>query len=201
VRESLAGILDLDFYIVTTGAQVLAADLTPFEDHVLDLALATDLFERYGDRDGVYTVVVTDEDFLTVGKEMRGRMDNVKAMGDVRGRVLGVSFECMGDEDLAHRIAADINSHYAGALEGFQSLGSVDVVCAGCSKGAGALSAKDGLGVRLIAGIGDSYNDLPLLEAADVAYTFHKAPSVVRTAADVVVGSVAEALGDFVTRS
>ena len=201
VQESLAGIIDLDFYIVTTGAQVLAADLTPFLDKELGRELAEELHARYGGQDGMYTVVVTDGDFVSVDRPMSDRMGFAETIGDVAGRVLGVSFECMGDEDWAHRIAADINERYAGVLAAFQNLGSVDVVCAGCSKGEGARRAKEGLGVRLIAGIGDSYNDLALLEAADVAYTFHKAPAEVRAVADRVVSSVAEALGDFVARA
>ena len=54
--------------------------------------------------------------------------------------------------------------------------------------------------MRCIAGIGDSFNDLPMLEAADVAYTFHKSPQTVKDQAGCVVSSLVEALDDFCAR-
>jgi hypothetical protein len=53
------------------------------------------------------------------------------------------------------------------------------------------------LGVNVVAGAGDSYNDLPLLTAADVSYTFHTSPAQVRAAATNTVADLAEALGHF----
>ena len=45
-------------------------------------------------------------------------------------------------------------------------------------------------------GIGDSINDLPLLEASDVSYTFHYAPKVVQDKATKVVDTIVDALED-----
>ena len=52
-----------------------------------------------------------------------------------------------------------------------------------------------------MAGMGDSYNDLPMLEAADVSYTFPKAPAVVQDEATCVLDSIAAALEDFSLRA
>ena len=49
-------------------------------------------------------------------------------------------------------------------------------------------------------GIGDSFNDLPLLREADVAYALDFAPKQVQDEADVVVPSVAQALSDLAVR-
>ena len=45
-------------------------------------------------------------------------------------------------------------------------------------------------------GIGDSINDLPLLEASDVSYTFPYAPKVVQDKATKVVETIVDALED-----
>ena len=50
-------------------------------------------------------------------------------------------------------------------------------------------------GIRLY-GIGDSINDLPLLLASDVSYTFPYAPKEVQEAATKVVENIVEALDD-----
>ena len=71
----------------------------------------------------------------------------------------------------------------------------VDVVAAGCSKGTGMCKVREIFGIDRFGGIGDSYNDLPLLQAADVGFTFPDAPEELREAADEIVLSVSEAIG------
>lgn len=71
---------------------------------------------------------------------------------------------------------------------------------AGCSKGVGLSVARGRLGLGLVGGIGDSFNDVPLLDEADVAYTFNRAPEVVRECADVLVDDVVGALADLERR-
>jgi hydroxymethylpyrimidine pyrophosphatase-like HAD family hydrolase len=100
--------------------------------------------------------------------------------------------------------AADFASKVEILLEGrvaaFQNVDTVDVVPAGCSKGAGLAVARDRLGLGLVGGIGDSFNDLPLIEEADVGYTFNRAPEDVRAGAQVLVDDVAGALADLARR-
>ena len=100
--------------------------------------------------------------------------------------------------------AADFASKVEILLEGrvaaFQNVDTVDVVPAGCSKGAGLAVARERLGLGLVGGIGDSFNDLPLIEEADVGYTFNRAPEDVRAGAQVLVDDVAGALADLVRR-
>ena len=45
-------------------------------------------------------------------------------------------------------------------------------------------------------GIGDSINDLPLLAASDVSYTFPYAPEICRRSATKVVATIVDALED-----
>ena len=200
VRESLKGILDLDFYIVTTGAQVLDKDLRPLLERTIERELAIELYERYTAFDEVITVVVSESGFLSVGRELSPGIRTVPSFDQVTGKLFGISFESHTNEPLAHQVSEDVNRRYAGRVEGFQNLGSVDVVAAGCSKGAGVQVVREALGVGCVAGAGDSYNDLPLLGAADVSYTFHSSPQEVRDAATCVVADLAEALEDFMAQ-
>ena len=70
----------------------------------------------------------------------------------------------------------------------------VDVVGSDCSKGTGLAAVKEKLAIHTMGAIGDSYNDTPMLKAADISFTFSYAPEPVQQAAGHIVSSVREAL-------
>lgn len=199
IRESLAGKVDVDFYIVTTGAQVLDRDLRPIQIRTISREVAGELYERYSAR-GIGVVMVTDDQFASVGASTGPGLDNVGSFAEIHDPIYDVSLECFSSEEVAGEACAEVNERYGDVVSAYQNLGSVDIVPHGCSKGTGVRLVRKALGVRCIAGIGDSFNDLPMLEAADVAYTFHKSPQSVKDQADCVVSSLAEALSDFCER-
>ncbi len=196
VIEALEGLLTLDFYIVTTGAQVMDRDLSPLLECPIDRTVAQQLYDRYASDDMGF-VAVNERTFFSVGRPFAEQMPMVPTLDAVEGTLLGVSLESHGDEELAHNTCAELNRLFGDKVEGFQNLGSVDIVPRGCSKGSGVRVAREALGVSCMAGAGDSYNDLPLLGAADVSYTFHSSPQQVRDAATHVVSDLAEALHHF----
>ena len=196
IVESLRGKLELDFYIVTTGAQVLDARLAPIAVREIDRDVVAAPHAQFAQDDTGF-IVVTDDQFASVGGPAGPGIEPLASLDELRGSVFDVSLEYLDDEDAARVACAQVNERFGDLVAAFQNRGSVDIVPAGCSKGSGVHAVREALGVDCIAGIGDSYNDLPLLEAADVAYTFYKAPEQVRSAADHVVNSVAEALAHF----
>ncbi|MDO4797453.1 MAG: HAD hydrolase family protein [Coriobacteriales bacterium] len=198
IVDSMRGRLELDFYIVTTGAQVLDGRLDPIVVREIDLDVVAGLHERFA-REDMGFIVVTETQFASVGGPAGPGIDPIRSVGEVRPPVYDVSLEYLDDEDAARTACAQVNEQFGNAVAAFQNRGSVDIVPAGCSKGSGVRAVREALGVDCIAGIGDSYNDLPLLEAADVSYTFYQAPEEVRVAADHVVGSVAQALEHFMS--
>ena len=117
-----------------------------------------------------------------------------------RGESVQVVSLGFASQERAASFVAGVGERLGGRVAAFQNLNSVDVVPAGCSKGTGLAIARERFGLGLVGGIGDSFNDLPLLGEADVAYTFNRAPEVVRAGADVLVDDVAEALADFERR-
>ena len=56
------------------------------------------------------------------------------------------------------------------------------------------MKLKDTLHIDKIAGIGDSFNDIPLLEQVDVSFTFTTSDQRVKDKADYIVDSVAQSL-------
>ena len=83
-------------------------------------------------------------------------------------------------------------------MEAFQNVVEIDIAPRGCSKGKGVQALRDYMrdayGDITLYGIGDSINDLPLLEAADVSYTFPYAPEICQKKATMVVDTIVDAL-------
>lgn len=193
VKRSLEHILVPDFYITTTGAQVHDRDLRPLFERTIDPDVAQWLANTFASEE-MLVVAVTDNGFVNVGRTFIREVPTVASIAEVEGKLLGVSLESHGNERLARAACEQINARFPDVVEGFQNLGSVDVVAKGCSKGAGVRVVREALGTPCVAGAGDSYNDLPLLTAADVSFTFHSSPAEVRAAATHVVADLAEAL-------
>lgn len=196
VVESLKGIVDLDFYIASTGAQVADKSLAPLVERTLDRDVAQQVFERFVSDETDFTVV-TDSAFYSIGAEFAPHVPTLDTLAEVEGKLFQASLECHGNEPLAKAMCAELNERFGHAVAGYQNLGSVDVVARGCSKGSGVRMVREALGLDCVAGIGDSYNDLPLLSTADVSYTFCASPAEVCDASTHVVTDLAEAIYHF----
>ena len=68
------------------------------------------------------------------------------------------------------------------------------ILIGGVSKGLGILKLKELMHLEEVAGIGDSYNDIPMLETVDHSFTFPTSPESLTSIVDDVVDSVEEAL-------
>ena len=53
---------------------------------------------------------------------------------------------------------------------------------------------KSLLHLDYVYGIGDSYNDIPMLESADCSFTFYDSPEIVQKEATHLVSSICEAI-------
>ena len=116
-----------------------------------------------------------------------------------KGLIHQVSIHTESLEEAAS-ISKSLNERYGDKIEAFQNVVEIDIAPRGCSKGKGVNFLreymKEQLGEFRLYGIGDSINDLPLLEASDVSYTFPYAPKEVQEKADKVVETIVDALED-----
>ncbi|MEE8704299.1 MAG: HAD family hydrolase [Olsenella sp.] len=183
--------VELDFQIVATGALVLDGAGRELFSCRADPAAVGRVVERYLGR---LPLVVQAGDYMcTFGEPSCGQVP-IGSVADLGGRVFGVSLAA-GSPAGAREVAAWVNAELGEKLVAFENVRNVDVVARGCSKGRAVDVVRRHLGAGLVAAIGDSYNDLPMLEAADVAFAFADSPREVRERADHLVGSVAEAVG------
>ncbi|WP_250739257.1 HAD hydrolase family protein [Actinomyces sp. 186855] len=194
-----------DYAVLYTGAvlldatgRVLAARSLPdgLVDEVLDVLSAEDpitifctttsgdLRLRHTHRQG--TALLTAFDDATTA--------------DLDGRsVFGIPLH-LGDPSAADRVQATVAERWGDLLEGARNQDFLDLVPAGVSKGAGLTElvavltapggAHEGETLRTIA-VGDSWNDMSMHAAADVAVAMGGAPQDVVDGCDVTTPSVA----------
>ncbi len=121
----------------------------------------------------------------------------VSSFDEIEGPFYGYGME-NDTLEIAQQAADMVNERFAGVAHAYLNKASIDVVPDGCSKGTGLAHVAELLGATLTGGIGDSFNDLPLLQAADVSYTFKDdASASLHEHATLLVDSAAEALADF----
>ena len=108
----------------------------------------------------------------------------------------GLSVTTEGNERAAE-VTAYINQEFAGCIRAFQNNECVDTAGWDISKGTGLSEVKSLFKADLTAGIGDSFNDMPLLDGADVAFALDFCDERVKAHADYIVEGISEALDIF----
>ena len=102
------------------------------------------------------------------------------------------------DEDTADALATEFrrnkNMYVIKAVLPYNGLWAVDFTLAGVDKASGIARVGQTLGVNPanMVAVGDSYNDLPMLEACGFSVAMGNAPPEVKDAAEFVAPSVAE---------
>lgn len=187
-----------DFCIVSSGAAITEGidEVHFLTRKPIEAETAEKLLTKILALGKVY--VQTDRDLCTFGKPGEAMPEDIQTilerLEDVRPFcVLGISIG-MKDERSARVLCEEVNQEFAGKLKAFQNINYLDIVRADCSKGTGIEEARQHYALDHLYGIGDSYNDIPLLDASDTAFTFHRSPESVQAHADHVVDTVAEAL-------
>ena len=195
----IGGLVAPDFFITSSGANIVDGQLNPIFRRGVDRGAADALVRRYRDTRRM-TLDVEGEICVFAPMDYPGSYHVVTGVDDApEGMIHQVSIHCETLEDAA-ATAAWINAALGGYVTAFQNVVEVDVAPRGCSKGEGVRRLREWMrkkwGDVTLYGIGDSNNDLPLLEASDVSYTFPYAPPELQKQADRVVPTIVDALRD-----
>ena len=185
-----------DCMITSTGSNIVDRDVKG----IRKLFIARDVIDKIAkDVTPRGSRVSLDIDgVINVFEEMDypGEYNVITGMDDApEGLVHGVGIHCETLEEAA-ALTKEINDKYGEYLNAFQNVIEVDIAPKGTSKGEAVSVIRDYYGDCKVYGIGDSLNDLPLLEAADVSYTFPYAPPEVQAKVTKVVENICEALED-----
>ena len=175
----ITGFVEPDFYITSSGANIVDKDLREIRKRGVDPVVAQEILDKYGIENYRFTLDVEGDICVFAPMDYPGKY-----------YVL----------DEAERMSKEINEIWGDSVNAFQNVIEIDIAPKGCSKGKGVEFLREYMretyGEIKLYGIGDSINDLPLLEASDVSYTFPYAPKVVQDKATKVVETIVDALED-----
>ena len=194
----ITGFVEPDFYITSSGANIVDKDLKEIRKRGVNPKVAQEILDKYGIENYRFTLDVEGDICVFAPMDYPGKYYVVKSVADCPpGLIHQVSIHTESPEEAA-RVSAWVNQRFGDHVNAFQNVQEVDIAPLGCTKGKGVLLLKEYMqkkyGEVILYGIGDSINDLPLLEAADVSYTFPYAPQCVQDKATLVVPTIVEAL-------
>lgn len=195
------GSIKPDFFISSTGAYITDGELFPIVNVPIPAAVADRLVKEYLPAGNRMLLQVEGGACVFEKRSFPMKLQVISSAYEVGERSIN-QVSIHGD---SFEEASDIRRHvldvYGDVLDAFQNRNDIDIVPRGCSKGKGIavirehfsrIHGKD----TCVYGIGDSLNDLPLLEASDVSYTFPYAPLELQNKAAKVVDLLADALMD-----
>ncbi len=194
--EPTQGIINFDFYIVTTGACIYDKHFNKIYSQCIDRSLIKSIYETFKDH---AICLVQGNGYLYVFNPLHQRESSeylcVPTPDDIdTDLIYGISLMTPNDPLKSKWIASEINRLYGDQIIAYQNVDSVDVVKKGCSKGHGIQFVKEYFHLDKIAAIGDSYNDIPMLQTADEAFTFLSSPKDVQSEANYLVSSIEETI-------
>ena len=196
----ITGFVEPDFYITSSGANIVDQDLKEIRKRGVDPEVAQDILDKYGIENYRFTLDVEGDICVFAPMDYPGKYYVVKSVADCpRGLIHQVSIHTESLDE-AERMSKEINEIWGDSVNAFQNVIEIDIAPKGCSKGKGVEFLREYMretyGEIKLYGIGDSINDLPLLEASDVSYTFPYAPEIVQKKATKVVETIVDALED-----
>ena len=196
----ITGFVKPDFYITSTGANIVDGDLKEIRKRGIDPAVADAIVKYAGPENYRITLDVEGDICVFAKMDYPGKYYVISCVDDCPPGLIhqiGIHTE---SPDEAAALSKDINEKFGDAINAFQNVQEVDIAPKGCTKGKGVEFLRDymkeHIGECKLYGIGDSINDLPLIDVADVSYTFPYAPKEVQERATKVVETIVDALED-----
>lgn len=185
-----------DFTIASSGALIVDKNHTIIFSRSIRPETAAELV-REGQTRGYATSIHAGEEFILVRgvpfeKGIHPRM--IDSVEEVSGTDIHDVSIMTNSAQEAEELTAYINTHYGKEVTAFTNREAIDIAPAGCSKGNGLDIVCEYFNCKRSFGIGDSYNDVPLIRAAETGFTFLSSPEAVRNEADHLVNDVEEAL-------
>lgn len=187
-----------DFYIISSGALILDKNKQVIYERKIIFKYIQEIYEEYCNQAIVIVQTANPNGVYKSQKEFENE-HNVIIIKDIKQlkdeKIYGISL-VFKDDQTAYEKNCLINKKYS-QLIGFQNTNSIDIVMKECSKGNALKIIQKEYQILKMAGIGDSYNDLSMLENVDVSFTFNDAPQELKDKTDYRVNSVSEALKIF----
>ena len=196
ILMSTRGVIDCDFYIASSGSVIADRNLNILYASYIDFQTIKQLYEDYHNICAVF--FQADGEYYNIYRNYGFDTKIIYDLDELKDKKhTGISFEFKeGEEEKARIVNEELAIRYP-YLIGHQNKASIDITPRDCSKGNALLKVKELFHIDTIGGIGDSYNDLPMIQKADLGFTFTYAPESIQKQADRIVEHEYEALKEL----
>lgn len=187
----------VDFYITNTGACIFNGQGDVLQSNTIPVALAKQIISEV---EGAWFIIQDRTAMYVIGKSLSNGK-TISSLDEVSLTTIDGFGSIFDDEAMAHKYCQKIKDKYGDIVSVYQNATSFDTQALGCSKGVGLLKAAELLQVDEFYCIGDSYNDIAMLEITDNSYTFYSSPEVVREAAGHCVNNFVECIEEILNEA
>ena len=204
-----------DFYICLSGGLILNEDGEVLFEKQFPYAIVKEIYARYPVNvsvvygNAMYLLNDKNNHFKQSIKALYKKMKNqpkenirfIDQLDDLKAQQIpSFSFHYRrGEHAQAVNLATYINKTYGDYVNAYVNDIHIDVCAKGCSKGHALKQIGDYYHINKedLCGIGDNFNDLPLLQAAYDSFTFAYAPKAVQKQAKHIVPQLSEAIDEL----
>lgn len=193
--KPLKGILKPDFFIASTGSLIYDKDLKLLFAQKVPFEIVDEIYETYADETDLIVQTDSFTEFFCTNPTKDEKKDVVEifSVKDMKDKNIYSISLVHSTVDRARIITQQINEKYE-EVDAYQNVDSIDILAKGCSKGNAIIRLKELLNLKSVGGIGDSYNDLPMLNCVDTSFTFQKSPKDIQNQVNHVVNNIAQAI-------
>ncbi|MCD7893670.1 MAG: HAD family hydrolase [Erysipelotrichaceae bacterium] len=192
--------LSFDFYILSSGAYIMDKNRNIIFEKLIPMDIIEKVYEytNHGNMS-----IITVNGAYKIYKDRNGHYPAtmIESLDEIRNeKVRSFSIHYQEDEvEMVTKIKDHINELYGQYISAFQNGPHIDIAAVGCSKGEGIRFIQEYFQIssEYICGIGDNFNDLPLLEAVNHSYTFDYAPELVKQNARHIVPHLSDCIKDI----
>ena len=187
---SFEGLLECDFYIASSGAMICDKDLNVIYDCPVDFSIANQIVNKYKDQITIF--IQTKRYYILKEGYPKEIFQYIDSFDELKNEPIYSICLITEDQKQLDKMEEDIKMYED--IIGYRNMDAIDIVSRDCSKGKAVKIVKEWFKAKKSYGIGDSYNDIPMLKDADCGITFHTSPQEVINEAQLLVESIAEAI-------
>ena len=197
--------LNLDYYVLGNGSVITDSNFNIIYKKSIDYKIIRALYDYLENvpLKGFRNALTNENVYCLTGKPENGKpffqSSGIDEIEDKEVVSFVANYEGR-DMKAIEEIAADMKQKFT-EVEVFQNQHFIDVAPKGSSKAEGLKTVIEKLGaVKKLYTIGDSYNDIPMLQMTENSFTFHSSPEAVKNSAGAVVSNFDECIKKYVLK-
>lgn len=190
--------INYDFYILCSGAKILDGQGNLIYQRFIDKELAIKIYNQF---ESVDTSIVYQDQMYIMNRpgNLPKRLKVINSFDEIGAKFDSFSIHFKDSIEAAGHYQ-ELIENFGDVIDVYQNERHIDFAAKGCSKGNGIrrlmeyydLSADD------MAVIGDSWNDIPMLESVENSFTFNRSPDDVKQVANYLVDGIDECIEQLI---